>query len=135
MEDHPRVIVGVVIMNDDGDILLGKGNKWDGKWTIFGGHVEYGEALEAAVIRETKEETGLDITDVRFLGLQESIFDPKFHKKRHFIYLDYAARGNGEPIFNEEFSDAKWIKPADLEQYDILDSCKVAIKNALKDLS
>lgn len=53
--------------------------------------MELGERIEAAAIREAKEETGLDIYDLSFVNLQEFVYDPSFWKKRLFIFFDYAA--------------------------------------------
>jgi len=60
--EHPFVGVGGVIVRD-GMILLGKrrNEPGKGKWSIPGGLVELGESVEQTVIREVKEETGLDV--------------------------------------------------------------------------
>ena len=50
-----------------------------------GGHVEWGETLHEAVVRETYEETGLEVVVDRFLGWVERIEDPY-----HFVILDFA---------------------------------------------
>ena len=57
----PEVVVGVFIQNKKGEIALFKSSKWKNIWIQPGGHIEYGEKLEDAVKRETKEETDLDI--------------------------------------------------------------------------
>ena len=51
-----------------------------------------GERLEEAVAREAKEETGLDIHDIKFINFQQFIYDPAFWKKRHFIFFDFACK-------------------------------------------
>ena len=61
----PEPTVGVFIFNQAGEILLLKSHKWPGKYVVPGGHVELGERLEEAAVREAKEETGLDIYDRR----------------------------------------------------------------------
>jgi len=109
---YPEAIVGALIVNKEGKILLSPGKKWGGKYTIFGGHVELGETLEEAVKREAKEETGLDVEVINKIRFGESIFDKAFYKKRHFIYLDFLCKydGDGEAVkTNEEFEDSfKW---------------------------
>ena len=65
-----------------------------------------------AVKRETKEETGLDIENVEFLDLQESIFSEDFHKPKHMIFLNYTAKALGNKvILNDEMEEYTWIKP------------------------
>ena len=60
--DQPVVGVGIVIVDAGKLVLIKRGNEPSkGKWSIPGGHVELGENLEAAVIRETKEETCLEL--------------------------------------------------------------------------
>ncbi|ADL12770.1 NUDIX hydrolase [Acetohalobium arabaticum DSM 5501] len=55
---YPEPTVGAVIFNPDDEILLCKSNKWDNKYVIPGGHIELGERMEKALIREIKEEKG-----------------------------------------------------------------------------
>ncbi|HSK65470.1 MAG TPA: NUDIX domain-containing protein [Anaerolineales bacterium] len=57
----PEPTVGVFIFNPSGELLLLKSHKWPGRYVVPGGHVELGERLEEAAVREAKEETGLDV--------------------------------------------------------------------------
>ncbi len=65
----PAVIVSVI---DDTDrLLLGRGRTWPpGRFSVLAGFVEPGESLEAAVVREIAEESGVVVADVRYLGSQ-----------------------------------------------------------------
>ncbi|MCD6381720.1 MAG: NUDIX domain-containing protein [Candidatus Aenigmarchaeota archaeon] len=112
MSEHkyPEVTVGALIFNPNSKVLLIKSHKWKGKYTIPGGHIELGETIEDALIREIKEETGLDIYELKFVCLQEFIFDDSFWKKKHFIFLDYVCRANSTDVkLNEEAEDWKWF--------------------------
>ena len=73
--DRPLVGVGVFIKRD-GKYLLGKrkGAHGAGQWSLPGGHLEGGESFEDCCIREVKEETGLDISNVRRITFTKEIF-------------------------------------------------------------
>lgn len=83
-----------------------------------------------AVKRETKEETGLDIENVEFLDLQESIFSAEFHNPKHMIFLNYAAKATtSEVILNDEMQEYAWIKPQNaLLELDLNASSRIFIQ-------
>jgi nucleoside triphosphatase len=106
----PEPTVGVFIFNPAGELLLLKSHKWPGMYVVPGGHVELGERLEDAVLRETKEETGLDIYGIQFINFQEFIYDPSFWKKKHFIFFDYACRTDSTHVLlNDEAEEYVWV--------------------------
>ena len=86
---YPEPAAGALIRNNEGKFLFIKANFWGGKYTVPGGHVELGESMEDTVKREIKEETGLDISVVDQLGIDESIYSKEDKKSRHFIFLDF----------------------------------------------
>lgn len=107
----PEPTVGVFIFNSSGEMLLLKSHKFPGKYVVPGGHVELGERLEEAAIREAKEETGLDIYDLKFINFQQFIYDPSFWKKRHFIFFDYACKTDSLSVrLNNEAEEHVWVK-------------------------
>jgi nucleoside triphosphatase len=107
----PEPTVGVFIFNPTGDLLLVKSHKWPGKYVVPGGHVELGETLEEAAIREAKEETGLDIHHLQFINFQQFIHDPAFWKPRHFIFFDFACKTDSlEVKLNDEAQEHIWAR-------------------------
>ncbi|MFZ5879573.1 MAG: NUDIX domain-containing protein, partial [Chloroflexota bacterium] len=63
------------------------------------------------VLREAKEETGLDVYDLEFICFQECIYDPAFWKPRHFIFFDYAAKTDSLDVqLNHEAESYRWVK-------------------------
>ena len=107
----PEPTVGVFIFNLKDELLLIKSHKWPDKYVVPGGHVELGERLEEAAIREAKEETGLDIYDLEFVNFQEFIYDPSFWKPRHFIFFDYACKTDtAEVKLNDEAEEHVWVQ-------------------------
>ncbi|MDR1026654.1 MAG: NUDIX hydrolase [Lactobacillus sp.] len=66
-----EVIGSTYILNDKNQILMTRHYRWEGIWLITGGHVEPGESIEQAVIREAKEELNLDVEVLSFIGVGE----------------------------------------------------------------
>lgn len=109
-QQFPEPTVGVFIFNQKGELLLLQSHKWPGRYVVPGGHVELGERIEEAAVREAKEETGLDIYDLEFINFQEFIYDPAFWKKRHFIFFDYAAKTDSiDVVLNDEAQEYVWV--------------------------
>jgi 8-oxo-dGTP diphosphatase len=69
----PKHIVSAatIVVNDQNQVLLIKGPRRG--WEMPGGQVEEGESLKDAAIRETKEETGIDVEILRFCGLFQNV--------------------------------------------------------------
>lgn len=108
----PEPTTGIFIFNQAGELLLLKSHKWINKYVVPGGHVELGERIQDAAIREAKEETGLDVYDLEFICFQEFIYDPSFWKPRHFIFFDFTARTDSlEVQLNDEAEEHVWVQP------------------------
>jgi nucleoside triphosphatase len=75
--------------------------------------VGIGETMEHAVIREVKEETGLDIYDVEQLNTQDAINPDGFYKEAHYIFTDFVAKTKDtEPKLDEdEATSYVWVTP------------------------
>jgi ADP-ribose pyrophosphatase YjhB (NUDIX family) len=73
-------------------------------WALPGGFVDYGESLEHAVVREAKEETCLDITEVRQF---HAYSDPARDQRQHTISVVFTSRAEGEPEGSDDAAEAK----------------------------
>ena len=130
---YPEPTVGALIFDPQGRIFLMRSHKWRGEYVIPGGHIELGERMEEALVREIKEETGLDIFDIEFLQFQEFIFDDTFWKKRHFIFFDYICKTNSLHVtLNDEAQEYVWIDPDQALSLPIEPYTQQVIEKALK---
>lgn len=110
----PVVTVGALVVDPAGRVLVVRTPKWRDAWGVPGGKIERGEAAEAALARELREETGLAIADVRFVAALEAIDSPEFHKPAHMILLNYVCRSPGGPVaLNDEAVEYRWLPPAE----------------------
>jgi 8-oxo-dGTP diphosphatase len=120
--DHPIVGVGVVII-DRGKLLLEKrGNEpAKGKWSIPGGVVELGESLEDAVIRETKEETCLDVEAPRLIDVVYQVdLDEQDRVKYHFVIIDYFVTvKDGQVKAASDADELQWVALEEVEKYNL----------------
>lgn len=91
-----------IIETGDGIVLIKRKNPPPG-WAIPGGFVDYGETLEGAVIREAKEETGLDIKIIRQF---HTYSDPKRDPRHHTVTTIFIASASGTPVAADDAKEA-----------------------------
>jgi 8-oxo-dGTP diphosphatase len=106
----PKVAVAALAVKD-GKILLVK-RKYPpsaGKWSLPGGHVELGERLEEAVLRELKEETGVDGVVKGFLAPVEYIEQDGRQVRYHFVILVYLVEATGEPRAGGDAAETAFV--------------------------
>ncbi|PLX78372.1 MAG: NUDIX hydrolase [Desulfuromonas sp.] len=89
---NPFPTVDIIIEYQGGVVLIERINEPKG-WALPGGFVDYGESLEQAAYRETREETGLELSDLRQFAAYS---DPGRDPRQHNISMVFAATGKGE---------------------------------------
>jgi len=109
--DRPVATVGGLIYNDAGQLLMIRTHKWSNLWGIPGGKIKAGEPALDALRREIKEETGLDVTCIDFVLVQDCIHSKEFYRDAHFILLNYVCRCTGNPVvqLNDEAREFRWV--------------------------
>jgi len=115
--NEPKVTVCAII-EKGGKVLLTKRNAepFKDRWCLPGGHVDFGETAEDAVIREVKEETGLDFGPEFF-----DYFDEIIEKLNwHAVVLAFCGSAEGEiKKCEKEVSDIKWFSVGDAVKMDL----------------
>jgi 8-oxo-dGTP diphosphatase len=111
--------MGVLVMRY-GRVLLGRrrGSHGEGYYAAPGGHIEFGESFEQAARREVREETGLEITDMRLLSVGNYVFKSE-DGERHYIDVDFVCEAPiGEPqlMESEKCDGWNWYELDDLPQ-------------------
>ena len=105
----PAIIVAITDQQDR--ILLGSQGTWEqNRWSILAGFVEAGESLEAAVVREMKEECGLDVFDIEYLYSQSWPFPQS-------LMLGFRAKADSSVEFlpdGEEIVKLRWFSRAEI---------------------
>jgi mutator protein MutT len=107
---YPRIGVGVMIQNENGEVLLGlrQGSHGAGEWSFPGGHLDWGETMGTCAIRETKEETGLDVSECELVSVADEmryiVSDDK-----HYVNIGFKVKYNGgEPRVMEPDKCLEW---------------------------
>ncbi|PLX22185.1 hypothetical protein C0584_00320 [Candidatus Parcubacteria bacterium] len=113
--------VGVIIRNQKDEILMIDRSNIPYGWACPAGHIDEGETPENAMLREAKEETGLDILSYKILAEEYIEWNECRTAQGHHWYLYEVLSWKGEVIIEEEeakdwaWKDASKINPDDLE--------------------
>jgi ADP-ribose pyrophosphatase YjhB (NUDIX family) len=118
-KNHPRVGIGVIIVNDEGKILIGKRRGSHAPYySIPGGHLDLGETFEEATIREIKEETNLDILDPKVIAITNNL-ETYRESGKHYISIAVLAKdfsGELKIMEPEKCESWQWTLPNNLPQ-------------------
>jgi len=115
----PQLAVSAVAVQDGALLMVQRGHApGAGRWSIPGGRVEAGESIVAAVVRELREETGLDGVCGRLIGWTEQM-----GVDHHFVILGHEATvlDDRSPAAGDDASDARWVPFDSLPTLDLTD--------------
>ncbi|MEO5916821.1 MAG: HAD hydrolase-like protein [Luteolibacter sp.] len=129
---RPVSTVGALIHDGAGHVLMVRTHKWGNRWGIPGGKIERGEPATAALRREIREETGLEIRDIEFALVQDCIDSPEFMRREHFILLNYVARATTTAVtLNDEAEEFRWLSPCDALSLNLNHPTRVLLADAV----
>ena len=110
--NRPKVGIGVLIVNNKNEILLGlrKSKHGHASWGPPGGHLEFMETFEICAIREVYEETGLTITNPEFFALSNDVFESDKHYVSIFMKANYQENQRVQNIEPHNFEKWQWFE-------------------------
>ncbi len=112
-EYEERKATYALISNDDGNIaIVQQGNMYN----MIGGKIEYGEESKGALIRETKEEIGYELKNIKYLDSLGCYYYVDFLDKYCLAEIDFYNANFGKKICEPIDKDIKlvWVKPEDV---------------------
>ncbi len=115
-ERGPALAVDCIILLDSRVLLIHRRNPPHG-WALPGGFVEYGEAVEDAVRRERKDETGLDLADLRQFRVYS---DPARDPRGHVVSIVFSARGIGKPEAGDDADRYRLVGLNDIPEAELV---------------
>ncbi len=128
--DYPQVGLGIIIINKEGKILIGKRKSSHAqKYSIPGGHLDLGETFEQGAIREIKEETDLDILELKVIAITNNLETYKEEGKHYLSVVLLVTKYSGE-LKNMEPKKCEgweWVNPKELPEPHF-DASKLGVK-------
>ena len=133
----PVVGVGGVLIRDGKVLLIRRGKPpLYGRWVVPGGTVELGESLEQALVREMREETGLEVVPLEVLTVFDRIERDGDRVLYHYVIVDYLCRWlGGETRAASDALEAAWAALDDLPRYDLPQKALEVVQDAFRKVS
>jgi ADP-ribose pyrophosphatase YjhB (NUDIX family) len=130
---HPLPGVGAIILRRNSILLVQRGRSpLKGYWSLPGGLIEPGEKIEAALTREVKEETGLEVRPTKAFEIFERIIlDPQGHPEYHYILHDYLCKVVGGKLkAGDDAGSVAWIPRTKLKNLHLTEGTLPVIERA-----
>jgi 8-oxo-dGTP diphosphatase len=131
---RPVVGVGAIVVDGDAVLIVQRGREpLKGQWSLPGGAVELGETLDAAIAREVREETGLDVEVGPIVEVLNRIrLDETGRVRFHYVLVDFVCRRvAGQLSPGSDAAAAAWATSSEFARYDVAPATVTVIRKAL----
>ena len=131
----PICAVGALIYRGSRILLVRRGKAPSlGKWSVPGGRLRLGETLEAAVARETREETCLVVRPLKIGKVVEHLLrDERGDIEYHYVIVDYVCRIiDGSPQPASDVSEVRFVEISELSQWDMTEGTAQVIQEVFE---
>ncbi|HVG37472.1 MAG TPA: NUDIX hydrolase [Thermoplasmata archaeon] len=114
--------VGAIVFRDGAVLLVKRGAEPNhGRWSLPGGSLETGETVEAAAVRETREETTVEVRPLRVLDVRDFIERKDGRVRWHYVLIDVLCEYvQGDPFPATDAENARLIPLGELGEYEVV---------------
>jgi ADP-ribose pyrophosphatase YjhB (NUDIX family) len=118
---RPIPAAGAIVFRDSRVLLVRRGAPPNqGRWSVPGGAVEIGETVERAAVRETREETGVDVAPLGVVWVTDYIERDGDRVRWHYVLVDVLCTYlRGEPLPASDAENARFVELRELGELDI----------------
>ena len=130
----PVVGVGGVLVHEGRVLLIRRGKEpLYGRWVVPGGTVELGEPLDEALVRELREETGLEVEPLELITVFDRIERDGGRVLYHYVIVDYLCRWiSGEARAASDALEVAWAAPEELDRFDLPTKALEVVQEAFR---
>jgi len=130
---QPMIGAGAIVLDGDRVLLIQRAAEpLKGQWSLPGGRLELGETIQQTIVREVREETGLDVEPLQLLGVYDLIDrDPAGKIRYHYVLVDWICTvAGGQLKAGDDATNVAWATRGDLPHYALADFTLDAIEKA-----
>ncbi len=126
----PLVGVGAVVVDQGRVLLVRRGTEpMKGRWSLPGGLLELGESLTEGIVREVREETGLEVEPVELIELLDRIHREGERVRYHYVIADYLCRvSGGELLAASDADDVRWVEREEWNSHSALNIDPISVR-------